>query len=174
MTDTDETKRKRSDAARKGAATKGPEGRRAASLKAAATKGPEVVRQAARKAAASRDPEAHREAIRKAAAARSPERRREMALKALANRDPEAHREAIRKALAARSPDGNSDELDPEALYLRKEVHEALHRALGTLTDPADRRAARYYLGQAHPGETTPVERRRLKRRPHRILREDR
>lgn len=77
-------------------------------------------------------------------------------------------------ALAARRPEGGSDELDPEALYLRKEVHEALHRALGTLTDPADRRAARYYLGQAQPGETTPVERRRLKRRLHRILREDR
>ena len=41
MTDTDEARRKRSEAARKGAMTKGPEGRRAASLKAAATKGPE-------------------------------------------------------------------------------------------------------------------------------------
>ena len=35
MTDTDEARRKRSEAARKGAATKGPEGRREAALKGA-------------------------------------------------------------------------------------------------------------------------------------------
>ncbi len=80
------------------------------------------------------------------------------------------------QALAERPPgeDASGPEHDPEALYLRKEVHEALHRAVGGLTDPADRRAARYYLGQAPAHESTPVERRRLKRRLHRLLREHR
>ncbi|GHD26862.1 RNA polymerase sigma factor [Nocardiopsis kunsanensis] len=80
------------------------------------------------------------------------------------------------QVLAARAPgeEASSHEHDPETLYLRKELHEALHRAVGGLTDPADRRAARYYLGQAPAHETTPVERRRLKRRLHRLLREHR
>lgn len=72
----------------------------------------------------------------------------------------------------AQGEDVSSPGNDPEALYLRKEIHEALHRAVGSLTDPADRRAARYYLDQAPAHETTPVERRRLKRRLHRLLRE--
>ena len=41
MTDTDEARRKRSEAARKAAATRGTEERGEAALKAAATKGPE-------------------------------------------------------------------------------------------------------------------------------------
>src|SRR3954466_3859214 len=73
MTDTDEARRKRSEAARKGAATKGPEARRAAVLKAAVTMGPQRRKKAALKGAANRDPEQHREAIRKALAAKSPE-----------------------------------------------------------------------------------------------------
>src|SRR3954468_15749537 len=56
MTDTDEARRKRSEAARKGAATEGPEARRAAVLKAAVTMGPERRKEAALKGAASRDP----------------------------------------------------------------------------------------------------------------------
>ena len=54
MRDTDEARRKRSEAARKGAATKGPERRREAALKAAAKRSPEERRQAALKAAATR------------------------------------------------------------------------------------------------------------------------
>jgi hypothetical protein len=70
VTDTDEARRRRSEAARKGAATKGPEARRAAVLKAAVTMGPERRKEAALKGAANRDPEHHREAIRKALAAK--------------------------------------------------------------------------------------------------------
>src|SRR5699024_6941008 len=43
---------------------------------------------------------------------------------------------------------------DPETEYLRKERHEELHRAVGRLTDPVDRRAAQYYLGR----DVSPVE----------------
>src|SRR3954453_3258479 len=93
VTDTDEASRKRSERARRAAATKGQEGRRAATLKGVATKGPEVRRQAALKALATRGVESLREAGRKAAA----------------DRDPEAHRAAIRKALAAKSPEARAD-----------------------------------------------------------------
>src|SRR5690242_10668688 len=89
VTNTGEAWRKRSERARRAAATKGPEGRRAATLKGVATKGPEGRRQAALKALATRGVEALREVGRKAAA----------------DRDPEAHRAAIRKALAAKSPE---------------------------------------------------------------------
>ena len=91
VTDTDEARRKRSEAARKAAAARSPEVARGGaegcrgkepeageiSLKGAATKGPERRKAAAQKGVASRDPEAQREALRRAAAARSPEERRE-------------------------------------------------------------------------------------------------
>ena len=72
VTDTDEARRKRSEASRKAAAARSPEARR----------------EMARKAVANRDPEKHREAVRKAAAARSPEARREAAMKAAAEGSP--------------------------------------------------------------------------------------
>ena len=68
---------------------------------------------------------------------------------------------------------------DPEAEYLRKERHEELHRAVGLLTDPLDRRAAQYYLGrEVPPAEDPPCprtaanRRRRLLRRLRRLLEE--
>src|SRR4051794_29569621 len=93
VTDTDEARRKRSEAARRAAATKGPERRREAGLKGAATRGPESYRQSGLKAAA----------------AKTPEERRASARKIVANRDPEAFREAVRKALAARSPEARRE-----------------------------------------------------------------
>ena len=52
MTDTDEGRRKRSEAARKAAAARSPEARSEAARKAAATRTPEQRRQAGLKAAA--------------------------------------------------------------------------------------------------------------------------
>ena len=68
---------------------------------------------------------------------------------------------------------------DPETEYLRKERHEELHRAVGRLTDPVDRRAAQYYLGREVPPVEDPPcprtaanRRRRLLRRLRRLLEE--
>jgi hypothetical protein len=60
---------KRSEAARKAAATKGPERLREAGLKSAA-KGVEALREAARKGAAKRSPEQRREVALRAAQTR--------------------------------------------------------------------------------------------------------
>ena len=68
---------KRSEAARKGAATKGPEELRRIGLASAATKGVEAMRAAARKAAAARSPEARRETALKAAETRKRNREAE-------------------------------------------------------------------------------------------------
>jgi hypothetical protein len=59
-------------AARKAAATKGPERLREAGLRSAATKGTEAMREAARQAAAKRSPEERRETARKGRRQRSP------------------------------------------------------------------------------------------------------
>ncbi|WP_236567798.1 MULTISPECIES: RNA polymerase sigma factor [unclassified Nocardiopsis] len=67
----------------------------------------------------------------------------------------------------------------PESEYLHKERHEELHRAIGRLVDPGERRAALRYLDEeAGTGEdrTDPGEaansRRRMIRRLRRILEE--
>ena len=115
VTDTGEAWRKRSERARRAAATKGPEGRRAATLKGVATKGPEGRRQAALKALATRGVEALREVGRKAAA----------------DRDPEAHRAAIRKALSAKSPEAREEAARKRAETRRRKREAAKGEAPG-------------------------------------------
>jgi general stress protein YciG len=68
------TPQQRSDAIRKGNATKGPERLSEAGKKAAATKGPEGRREASRKGKATLGPEGRSDAIRKGNATKGPER----------------------------------------------------------------------------------------------------
>ncbi|GHC90878.1 hypothetical protein GCM10007079_37560 [Nocardiopsis terrae] len=65
---------------------------------------------------------------------------------------------------------------DPEHEYLLKERHAELHRAIGELTDPVDRRVARHYLDDSPDARpishrTTPNQRRHLLRQLRRSLR---